>query len=129
MANFFKKTFNKIFANKHSMITNSVFFMLLLMLLYILILLPFMVFFFVQNPNVFNEAESEIYLNKDELYKFASSMELYAGFFVTGSLCEIVRRAISTKVGLLHNSLFLGYLCFIAGELARIIAYLIMMNA
>lgn len=127
MKKFFIKIFNKVFSNDHSMPTNTVFFTLLLMLLYVLVLLPFMIFFFIENPNMFQEAETEIYLNKNELYRMARSMELYSGFFIWGAVCEIVRRAISTKVSLLNSSLFTGYLCLIAGQLCELVAYWIML--
>ena len=84
----FKKVFNKVFDNKHSIFTNTVFWTLLLMLLYVLVLLPFIVFFFVQNPNIFAEADQEVNLNKSELYQLASSMELYGGFIAGGAVCE-----------------------------------------
>lgn len=86
-----------------------------------------MVYFFIQNPNMFEQAESEIYLNKDELYRMASSMELYGGFIAGGAFCEIVRRAVSTKVRILHDSLFVGYLCLMGGQLCQIIGYIIML--
>jgi hypothetical protein len=96
------------------------------MLLYVLVLLPFMIYFFVQNPSVFQEADAEVYLNKNELYQFASSMALYAEFFVFGSLCELIRRAISTKKHVLHDSLFMSYVLIITGQLCEIIAYILM---
>ena len=122
-----KKLFKFIFKNEHKILTNSVFFTILLMLLYVLVLLPFMIYFFVQNPSIFQEADSEVYLNKNELYQFASSMALYAEFFVYGSLCELIRRAISTKTHILHDSLFMSYILIIAGQLCEIIAYVIML--
>ena len=127
MKKFFGKVFNKIFSNNHSMVTNTVFFTLLLMLIYVIVLLPFMIFFFVQNPNMFNEADTEIYLNKNELYRMASSMELYGGFIAAGAACETIRRAISTKVNVLHDSLFMGYMCLIVGQLCEVIGYAIML--
>lgn len=122
-----KKLFKFIFKNEHKIFTNTVFFTILLMLLYVLVLLPFMIYFFVQNPNVFNEADAEIYLNKNELYQFASSMSLYAEFFVGGAICELIRRAISTKKHILHDSLFMSYVFIIVGQLCEIVAAIIMM--
>lgn len=122
-----KKIFKFIFNNEHKILTNTVFFTIALMFLYILVLLPFMIYFFIQNPSVFQEADKEVYLNKTEIYQFASSMALYAEFFVGGALCELIRRAISTKRSILHDSLFMSYVFIIAGQACELIAYLIMM--
>jgi hypothetical protein len=54
-------------------------------------------------------------------------MALYAEFFVGGALCELIRRAISTKRSILHDSLFMSYVLIIAGQACELIAYLIMM--
>ena len=124
----FKKVFNKVFDNKHSIFTNTVFWTLLLMLLYVLVLLPFIIFFFVQNPNIFAEADQEVNLNKSELYQLASSMELYGGFIAGGAVCELIRRAISTKKHILHESLFNSYICIGIGQLCEIIGILLMMS-
>ena len=123
-----KKIFSKIFDNKHSIFVNTVFFGLLLMLLYVLILLPIIIFFFVQNPNIFVEADQEVYLNKSELYQFASSLQLYSEFFTAGALCELIRRAISTKKNILHESLFTSYICIGSGLLIQIITIATMIS-
>lgn len=123
-----KKIFGKIFNNKHSIFVNTIFFGLLLMLLYVLVLLPVIIFFFVQNPNMFVEADKEVYLNKSELYQFASSLQLYSEFFTAGGLCELIRRAISTKKNILHDTLFASYICIGSGLLMQIIAILAMMS-
>jgi hypothetical protein len=63
----------------------------------------------VQNPNLFQDAEEAVYLNKNELYQFASSMELYCDFLATGSVCELVRRRLSTKVKIFSSNYITSY--------------------
>jgi hypothetical protein len=87
-----------------------------------------MIFFFVQNPNIFKEAENEIYLNKNELYQLGSSMELYGGFISGGALCELIRRARSMKKSILDNSLFMSYVYIMAGQLCEILGYIFMLT-
>ena len=123
-----KSLFKKIFSDDHQIVTNTVFFVMLLMLLYVLILLPFIIFFFVQNPNMFQEAESEIYLNKNELYQMGSSLELYGGFITAGAICELVRRARSLKISIFSDTLFVSYLCILAGQACDILGYIFMLT-
>jgi hypothetical protein len=85
-----------------------------------------MIFVFIQNPNVFQEADAEVYLNKNEFYQFASSMELYGGFITMGAICELIRRSVSQKLHLLHDNLFLSYILIMSGQLMEVIGYIIM---
>jgi hypothetical protein len=121
-----KKLFNKVFSNNHSIAVNTFLFTICLMLLYLLVFLPLIVYVFIQNPQIFNEAEADIYLNTSELYQFGSKLELYGTFVSGGALCELVRRTRSLKIGLLNDKMFVSYVFIIAGLIMDIAGYLLM---
>ena len=122
-----KKLLGKIFNNKHSIFTNTVFFTLAIMLIYVLVLLPAVVFFFIQNPNIFHEAEVEVNLNRSELYQLGSSMELYGTFITIGAFCELIRRSISMKQHIFKDMFFMSYVLISTGCLCDILGYVFMM--
>ena len=122
-----RKLFSKIFSNKHSIFTNTVFFTLAIMLLYVLVLLPAVVFFFIQNPNIFHEAEVEVNLNRSELYQLGSSMELYGTFITMGAFCELFRRAISLRKSPFNDMFFVSYVLVSVGCLCDILGYVFML--
>lgn len=122
-----KKLFGKLFSNKRSIAVNTVIWTILLMILYLIVFLPVVVYFFIQNPQIFNEAEADIYLNTTELYQLGSKLELYGSFVSVGAVCELVRRTRSLKISVLNDKMFMSYIFIIAGLVMDIAGYLLMM--
>ena len=123
-----KKLFKKIFNNKNHIVLNSIFFTLLFMILYVVVLTPVILYFLIQNPNIFHEAETDIYTNASEIYRIASQVDLYSEFFIWGSCAELFRRCISLKVALWNDQVFMSYACICIGVFARILSMFLMMN-
>ena len=122
-----KKLFNKVFSNNHSIAVNTFIFTICLMILYLIVFLPIVVYFFIQNPHIFNEAEADVYMNTTELYQLGSKLELYGTFVSAGALCELFRRTRSMKISLINDHMFMSYILIIAGLVMDIAGYLLMM--
>lgn len=122
-----KKLFKRIFSNDHSIALNTFLFTIALMLLYLLVFLPLVVYVFIQNPQIFNEAEADLYLNTTELYQLGSKLELYGTFVSGGALCELFRRTRSLKISIVNDKMFMSYMLIAAGLVMDIAGYLLMM--